>query len=185
MSDRLDEDVVQRVNDLGTIEWSGSAYRNTAAGRDPLSGAGARLFGGRWNPREIFSTIYLAQPLGCCIAEFDRQSAANGIDPILRLTAPHELHTITATKLTAVDLRTPAALEFVGLSPEDLIDDDWTACQSVGHAAWFLHATALLVPSASAAGIVIAVFENRLHPRQLHLDGTAPLDEPTYRTAHP
>lgn len=129
MSDRLDEDIVQRVNDLGTVRWSGTAYRHTSAGRDPLSGAGTRLFGGRWNPREIFPTIYLAQPIGCCMAEFDRQAAANGIDPILRLKTPHALHTMTARDLTAVDLRTDDALEFVGLSTEDLAEDDWTACQ--------------------------------------------------------
>ncbi|MGH2824591.1 MAG: RES domain-containing protein, partial [Thermoleophilaceae bacterium] len=28
--------------------------------RHPLSGAGARSLGGRWNPRESFATLYLA-----------------------------------------------------------------------------------------------------------------------------
>ncbi|MFL6137489.1 MAG: RES domain-containing protein [Frankiaceae bacterium] len=183
MSDQLDEGVVQRVNDLGTVLWSGQAYRYTSAGRDPLSGVGARLYGGRWNPRGSFPTIYLAQPAAACTAEFDRASRANNTDPLVRLRAPHELHTITVTGAPLLDLRTEGALRYVGLAFEDIQDDDWTACQAVGHAAWFLETAGVVAPSATGAGIVIAVFENRLRPGQLRLRSSVTLDEATYQRA--
>ncbi len=61
MSVELDDIVVQRVTDLGLSPWLGIAYRYTATGRDPRSGAGARAIGGRWNPLNMFSAIYLAE----------------------------------------------------------------------------------------------------------------------------
>ncbi|HEV8650482.1 MAG TPA: RES domain-containing protein [Actinomycetes bacterium] len=179
----MDEDVVQRVDDLGPTSWSGEAYRHTSRGRDPLSGVGARLFGGRWNPRDVFPTIYLAQPLATCIGEFDRLAVANSIDPLAMLKRPHELHTVTATDLQILDLREEKSLSYVGLAPEDIADDDRTACQAVGHAAWFLQMSGVVAPSATGKGLVIAVFENRLRPGQLRLERTTELDENTYGDA--
>jgi len=54
---RLDEDLVQRVSDVRSTRWSGTCYRHVAGQRDPLSGVGARLTRGRWNPPDT-STIY-------------------------------------------------------------------------------------------------------------------------------
>lgn len=31
---------------------------------------------------------------------------------------------------------------------DDIYGDDWSACQAVGHAAWFLHVQGILVPAA-------------------------------------
>lgn len=79
MRPALDEDLVQRVNDLGAgiaSAWSGKTYRHVATRRDPLSGAGARMFGGRWNPPDSFNAIYLAEPAGACMAELDRIAAS-------------------------------------------------------------------------------------------------------------
>jgi RES domain-containing protein len=171
------------VDDLGPTSWSGEAYRYTSRGRDPLSGAGARLFGGRWNPRGVYPAVYLAQPLAACVAEFDRMASANGIDALAMLRRPYELHTVTATDLQLLDLREEKALRYVGLTPEDIADDDRTACQAVGHAAWFLQMSGIVAPSATGNGLVIAAFENRLRPGQLRLARTTRLNEGTYARA--
>lgn len=181
MTAQLNEEVVQRVNDLGATTWSGTTYRHTSAGRDPVSGEGARRFGGRWNPRGIFPTIYLAQPIATCMAELDRAVTANNSSPEITLTVPHELHTIDVTTLDVLDLRALDKLQYVGLTPDDLGDRDWTACQSVGHAAWFLHMGGIVAPSATGDGLVITVFENRLRPGQIKLQQSKPLDIRTYR----
>ena len=39
-----------------------------------------------------------------------------------------------------------------------------SACQMVGHAAWFLRFQGILAPSASGTGMVLTLFESRLGP---------------------
>lgn len=118
------------------------------------------------------------------MAEFDRASRANNTDPLDRLRVPHELHTLTVTDLPVLDLRHGEALRHVGLAAEDLADPDWTACQAVGHAAWFLHAGGVIASSATGIGLVITVFGIRLKPQQLTVASTITLDAQTYRDAH-
>lgn len=167
MSPDLNEALVDRVNSLGSVEWSGQGHRFTAARREALSGEGARRFGGRWNPPGIFPTIYLAQPVSTCLRELDRQAAAQSIPPKEMLTVPYVLHTINVSSLAVLDLRLPSAQEHVGLDPEDMTGDDLAACQAVGHAAWFLDMAGVVAPSATGNGLVIAVFEHRAQAGQI------------------
>lgn len=176
----LDEEVVQRVNDLGSSLWSGTAHRHTAAGRDPLSGGGARLNGGRWNPRDLCSTVYLAQPLQACLAELDRLAESAGTTTAQLLRASRALHTVEVRNAPLLDLREADALAYVGLSLDDIGDEDWTACQAVGHAAYFLEMAGVVAPSATGEGLVIAIFETRVAPEQLTVARTAVLDQAAY-----
>ncbi|GAA0305609.1 RES domain-containing protein [Kineococcus aurantiacus] len=166
MTAPLNEEVLQRVADLGTTQWSGTTYRTVSSRRDPLSGEGARRMGGRWNPPG-FATIYLASPVGTCLGELERTSTAGGTTVASRLKAGIKLYTVEALKLEVLDLRTPEALDQVGLSSDDFVDDDHTACQSVGHAATFLGCHGVLAPSATGTGLVLAAYEPRLGPGQL------------------
>ena len=77
MSQALDEGLVQRVDARGTTAWSGECFRYTAAHRDPLSGEGARRFGGRWNPPLLFPAIYLADSARACMVEVERAADAH------------------------------------------------------------------------------------------------------------
>jgi len=65
----------------------------------------------------------------------------------------------------------------VGLSVDDIADDDWTACQAVGQAAYFLGHDGLIAPSATGQGLVIAVFESRLAHGQLTVDDSHELTQ--------
>lgn len=181
MSAELDDRLVQLVDDLGSTAWSGTAYRHTTRRRDPLSGEGARRYGGRWNPPDSFPTVYLAQPLATCAAELERLAvaAATKVTSLL----PRDLHTIAVRDLPVLDLRDDAALRSVGLSIEDIRDDDWSACQNVGHAAYFLDMAGVIAPSATGAGVVIATFELRIKPGQVEHVTTTTLDEAAYAVA--
>jgi RES domain-containing protein len=180
VTDELDEAAVERVNELGGTAWSGRTYRYAKHGRDPLSGVGARMNGGRWNPRDVFPAIYLAQPRTTSLRELDRAAAAAGIAPLVLLQAAYDLHTVEVKELLVLDLREPEALRHVGLTTEDILDDDRTACQAVGHAAWFLDLEGVVAPSASGEGVVVTAFEMRLRPGTLHVAASVPLDAVEY-----
>lgn len=180
MSAPLDEDVVQHVNDLGTTAWSGTGYRFTTARRDPLSGEGAYKFGGRWNPRAVFAAIYLAVPRSTAMLEFQRRAEAASMDPVDMLRAGYVLHTIEVRDLPVLDLHTEQALAAVGLGTDDITSSDWTACQSIGHAAWFLQFGGVYAPSAAEHGFVLTAFEGRLDPGQLTVTSSAPIDGQDY-----
>jgi RES domain-containing protein len=72
----------------------------------------------------------------------------------------------------------------VGLELEGISDDDWAACQAVGHAAYFLNFEGVLAPSATGAGLILAAFETRLRPGQLTLERSEPLSEDLYLRLH-
>lgn len=182
MSTPVNDEVVEQVNQIGASPFSGQAFRYTAARRDPLSGAGARLFGGRWNPRGLYATTYLALPESACMGELDRAARSQQMTAGELLQAPRMFHTLQVTELPVLDLRQADALERVGLSADDIAGDEWDACQSVGHAAWFLEFGAVLAPSATGRGHVLAAFEDRMGPGNLEVLSSVPLDSALYES---
>ncbi len=68
-------ELLSAIDILGATSVTATVFRHTAPGREPLAGARARLFGGRWNITNGPSTVYLARPVESCIAEFLRNLA--------------------------------------------------------------------------------------------------------------
>lgn len=180
MSEGLNEDLVDRINNLGSRSWSGSAFRYTSASRDPLSGEGARRHGGRWNPPDLFPAIYLADSEQACMVEVDRAAETHGLEPKRMLAVPYRLHTIEVAGLPVLDLRTEEAQAEVGLEIEDIFGQDWSACQAVGHAAWFLEMAGVLAPAAGGVGLVITAYEHRARPGQVVLTSSVDLTPELY-----
>lgn len=140
------------------------AYRGVAPRYSPLSGEGARRFGGRWNPPDEFPAIYLAHPREACLAELRRgiQLAARPARP-----GPRRLCRLRAHELRVLDLTTDEQLAAVGLTRGDIDGEDASGCQEVGRLTHFLNYQGIHAPSATSAGWVLAVFERRLGPNQL------------------
>lgn len=120
--------------------------------------------GGRWNPKDLFAAIYLAIPQTACMAELDRVAESQNIPATTMLQAPYKFHTLEVNAARILDLSSTERLSAIGLEAEDISGSDWSACQMVGHAAWFLRFEGILAPSASGAGMVLTLFESRLGP---------------------
>jgi RES domain-containing protein len=155
----LPTELLEAVDRLGSQPWTGLTFRHTAPGRNGLSGVGARMFGGRWNPPDLVSTLYLADPRAACVGEFHRMAASQGLRGSSFL--PRPVHHIQVTELPVVDL-TGDGLGDVGLSLDDVKADDFAPCQLVGEVIYFLGAAGLVAPSATGLGLTVVVFETRM-----------------------
>lgn len=154
------EHVVEALGRQVEIDLADVAFRHVRAGRDPLSGEGARLHGGRWNPPGSFATLYLATTRAIAIAELHRAAASQGLRPAGFL--PRDLVSIRVDLRRVLDVRDDIVAASLGLPSTP--GDDLTASQRVAEAARNLGFEAILAPSAAASdGEVLAVFPDRLH----------------------
>ena len=160
--------IVAALDGLAATDFSGRAYRHVSEGRDPLSGEGARLTGGRWNPPGSFAVLYLALDVPTTVNELRRSAARQGLVPADFL--PRELYTYELRLQHVIDLRIDTHARAVGLQEGWLSDEDATACQAVGEAAHHVGFEALLAPSAAGPGEVLAVFLDRMLPDSLVKD---------------
>ena len=150
--------LVDAIDRLDPVPFEGEAYRHIASKWHPLSGAGARSQGGRWNPPESFATLYLALSKETAVEEFRRMASRNGRSP--DEFVPRRLYRIHLELSTVVDLtgeEMPGSLADLNFQTSDL-----TATQGVGEAAQYLGREAIRAPSAAGIGEVLAVFIDRL-----------------------
>jgi RES domain-containing protein len=159
--------LVDAIDRLEPVAYAGDLFRHVAAGRHPLSGAGARSQGGRWNPPQSFATLYLADRQATVEAEFRRMATRQGLHPSQFL--PRRIYRLDVELQAVVDLTKPESLP-QELADIDLSSDDLTATQAVGEAAQYLGREAILAPSAAGEGSVLAVFIDRLLPQSRVID---------------
>lgn len=158
-----DPALVERVDVLPRVPLVAVTYRHVSVGRQPLSGEGARIQGGRWNPPESYPTLYLACSEEVMVAEFRRLALRSGRSPTDFL--PRVLYRIEVTLGSVVDLAGAEATATVGLTPALMRPDDLSSCQAVGDAAHYLGLEGVYAPSAAAGdGTVLAIFTDRLQP---------------------
>jgi RES domain-containing protein len=161
-------DVVAALDGLAATGHEGAGYRHIAVGRSPLSGEGARLNGGRWNPPNSFAVLYLALDRETAIREFHRLASKQGLAASSFL--PRDLYTYEVRLQHVLDLRMEAHAAALGLVEDWLADDDPSKCQLVGEAAHHIGLEALLAPSAAGQGEVLAVFLDRILPGSIVRD---------------
>ena len=101
-------------------------------------------------------------------------AGSTGAAPEALLRRGRELHDVVVNSLPVLDLTAEGALDHVGLTMDDLADDDWAACQAVGEAAHFLGMAGIAAPSATGFGVVLAAFETRVGPGQLTVAQSKP-----------
>ena len=129
-------------------------YRHFAPTYQALSGDGARLFGGRWNPSESFGVVYAAVDVPTVDREFRRAAAMSRMSRLL----PRNLAEIRLDLKKVLDLTRPEVREMLQVSVDDITGDDLTLPRAIGEAAHHLGIEAIVAPSAAGEGVMVAVF---------------------------
>lgn len=163
-----DPRLIGALDALGASAFEGHAYRHLAENRHPLSGAGARSQGGRWNPPQSFATLYLGLEIETVHAEFLCMATRQRVPTSSFLPRRMYRYEIRLTGL--VDLRAGVARQTIGLPDADLASDNLSRCQAIGEAAQYLGREGIIAPSATGNGIVLAVFADRLQPESIVRD---------------
>jgi len=140
----IDQQLLARIDAIEPTSFAGQAFRHLAHDHHPLSGMGARIHGGRWNPPESFSTLYLALDRETTVREFYRLAERQGRDPEDFL--PRRLYRYGIALAALLDLREPATRTALQLSDPELRSSD--ALQNLTEA---LVAVQLVVPGVYVA----------------------------------
>jgi RES domain-containing protein len=149
---KIDAAVVAAVP---TTSYEGDGFRQQAPEFDPLSGEGARRRGGRFNPPDSFSVLYLCSTRACAVAEFYRAGNRLAIGPEGLL--PRHLYRYDLRFDQILDLTRPENLEHLGISQSELVGEDLSVTRSVGEGAHSLGLQAIRSPSAAGRDHVLAL----------------------------
>jgi RES domain-containing protein len=155
-------ELVAAIDGLPHTAWSGHAFRHVAPHYPPLSGEGARINGGRWNPPNSFATLYLGLSRDTVVAEFNRMATKFGLATSAFL--PRVLYSYDVMINDALDLCVADAREALGLDHRALSADPPSLCQEIGEAAVTCGREAILAPSATGLGDALALYISRLGP---------------------
>ena len=137
--------------------FEGEVWRHCNPNYDPLSGEGARRHGGRFNPRGI-PTLYLCTTTECAQAEYSKQGTHKS------LPASY-LYRISANLHPVLDLAREETRSTVGVMLDDLVSDDWSACQDIGKRAYEKRFQAVISWSSTGQDKIMVVFTERAENR--------------------
>lgn len=151
--------------------YVGEGFRQMASEwDDPLSGEGARIHGGRFNPPNSFPVLYLCLTRACAVAELRNrgQQLAIGVEGLL----PRTLYRYEVSLDQVLDLTSERTRDHVGISMLQILGNDLTFPRQLGEAAHATGAQAIRSPSATGVDEILAVFpelvgSGRLAPSQV------------------
>jgi RES domain-containing protein len=109
--------------------------------------------GARWNPPGV-AAIYLSCTREGAIAEGDHAIAVQPLRPRAR----RFIYAVQVTVANVLDLRDTTTLHDIGLTQDDIADDDLSACQEVGAAVDWLEHDGLLVQSARSSAMNLVIY---------------------------
>ena len=143
------------------VAFVGETFRHMAARwDDPLTGEGARIRGGRFNPPDSFPVLYLCTSRSCTVAELRRLGRRQpiGVEGLL----PRVLYRYETVLDRVLDLTSQATLEQLGITDQQVTGGDLTIPRRIGEAAHATGSQAIKAPSATGVDQVIAVFPESL-----------------------
>lgn len=151
----------ERVATAPGIAYLGEAFRHMAAQwESPLSGEGARIHGGRFNPPDSFPVLYLCATRSCAVAELRHRGGqlAIGVEGLL----PRVLYRYEVSLERVLDLASSETLEHLGITAGLLVGTDLSIPRQIGEAAHATGFQAIRNPSATGVDEVLSVFPEML-----------------------
>lgn len=151
------------------IAYRDEAFRHMAARwDDPLSGEGARIHGGRFNPPDSFPVLYLCTTRSCSAAElrYRGERLVIGVEGLL----PRALHRYEVSLDRVLDLTSRETLEHLGVTNAQIVGMDLGIPSQIGEAAHAIGSQAIRAPSATGVDEVLAVFPELLGSGQLRAE---------------
>lgn len=148
------------VASVHPVPFTGMGFRHLAPSYDPLSGEGARIHGGRFNPPDSFSVLYVCLSRECAVAELLRRGDREVVGAAGFL--PRRLYAFRIDLARVLDLCDRPVREHLGIGAADLIGDDVGPTREIGVAAYGLSLQAVRSPSAAGVGDVLAVFPQHI-----------------------
>ena len=152
-------DLVDRISTAPRRSHQGLGYRQQSPQYHPLSGEGARIHGGRFNPPDSFPVLYLCSTPGCAAAEF---MSDHPLGPAGFL--PRSLYKYDLSLAAVLDLTDDRTLAHLDTSLPAVVEDGGTLTQKIGEIAHQFGYQAVLNASATGIDAVLAVFIENLRP---------------------
>lgn len=153
-------DLVDRISTAPRRSYQGLGYRQQSPQYEPLSGEGARIHGGRFNPPDSFPVLYLCSTAGCAAAEFMRTTRRHPLGPVGFL--PRSLYKYEVGLTAVLDLTDTRTIAHLGTTLAALIEDDRTLTHEIGAVAHQFGYQAVLNASAAGVDAVLGVFIENL-----------------------
>ena len=148
-------DLVELISTAPRSGYDGAGYRHQSPAYDPMSGEGARIHGGRFNPPNSFPVLYLCATPGCAAAEFMRFAQNQPMGPSGFL--PRTLYRYEIRLTTVLDLTDAQTLVHLELDADAFVEEDRTLTHHIGEIAHQFGYQAVLNASATGVDDVLAV----------------------------
>jgi RES domain-containing protein len=136
--------------------YTGASYRQQSPKYGPISGEGARMQGGRFNPPNSFAVLYLCTTASCAAAEFMRFATDHPIGPAGFL--PRALYRYSVDFSNVLDLTDRATLDHLDVAADRLVQEDRTLTHQIGELAHQFLYQGVLNGSATGVDSVLSVF---------------------------
>lgn len=148
--------------DLQAKAFEAVVYRHISSQFDALDSSGSLKAGGRWNPRGEYEVLYTALKEETAKAELERLAERQGLT--LDDLAPRDLVSIQVSLSKVIDLTDKKILEQIGINENAIVGNDASLCLEISRLARSAGFEAILAPSATKKGAILALFPDRLQP---------------------
>jgi RES domain-containing protein len=151
--------------DLASVDmavWLHLSLREVAG-----SGEGARGTGGRFNPPNSFPVVYGTLARETAGAELTRLAYRNSI--AIGSSLPRHVYRCRLRSTKVIDLRQPLVAASLGFSETESVEAARHVTQLIGEMAHALGFEAIIAPSVTGSGDMIAIFPEYVHRSTLDI----------------